>query len=58
MVALPAKWVHKNRNSSNPVVAMISFLPIDEVKNLTNHISAPREKNYELVKLVLIELII
>jgi hypothetical protein len=29
----------------------MSFLPIEEVKNLTNHISAPWEKNYELALL-------
>lgn len=51
MVALPATCVHMNRNNSNPEVAMMSFLPIEDVKNLTNHISAPWVKNYELVLL-------
>jgi hypothetical protein len=48
-VALPATWEHKNKNNSNPVVAIKNFLPIEDVKNLTNHISTPSVKIYELM---------
>jgi hypothetical protein len=42
MVEFPATCVQRKSISNNPVVAMISFLPIEEVMSLTNHMSAPR----------------
>jgi hypothetical protein len=38
MVAFPAAWLQRKSSSINPESAMITFLPIEDETNLTNHI--------------------
>jgi hypothetical protein len=47
-VALPAIWLPRKRSRNRPLTAMTHFLPMEEVRNLTNHMDTYPE--WKMVK--------